>query len=323
MKPYRYRPQALLLPVFLFLVCGQAHAQRNDTFSVYFPFNESELPDAAGRSIDSLQYRDKLNSSNRLQIIGYADYVGTDQYNENLSLHRAEAVQEYLLRSGFKKQNITLILAKGEVARPGLDMEDREGYAPDRRVDIVWLRGPKIRSGMEPPPVQLPVVKLPPPPRKKPAPAQKSTIARSSRSTTPAKASPIDSLGSLPVNGVVVLKNLYFPNGRHEMLASSLPELEKLQQLLLQQPSLNIRIEGHVCCIDSRRFADALDEGTGQYKLSVNRAKVVYDYLVNKGIAASRLEYKGFGKTRPIITEERDMADADLNRRVEIRVLGR
>jgi outer membrane protein OmpA-like peptidoglycan-associated protein len=54
--------------------------------------------------------------------------------------------------------------------------------------------------------------------------------------------------------------------------------------------------------------------------LSVNRAKEIYNFLVDKGIEASRLSYAGFGRRRPVVVEEMNEFDAEKNRRVEIRI---
>jgi len=50
---------------------------------------------------------------------------------------------------------------------------------------------------------------------------------------------------------------------------------------------MKIQIEGHVCCI--RDYDDALDIDNNDNHLSLNRAKQVYIYLVEKGIKANRL----------------------------------
>jgi len=55
-------------------------------------------------------------------------------------------------------------------------------------------------------------------------------------------------------------------------------------------------------------------------KLSTSRAKSVYDYLINKGIALNRLRYKGFGSNRPIADNATDSGRKE-NRRTEFILL--
>ena len=104
------------------------------------------------------------------------------------------------------------------------------------------------------------------------------------------------------------------------MKPESAETLEKLYQVMKDNPSLKISIEGHVCCIQEDE-PDALDNDTHELLLSVNRAKAIYGYLVSKGIDATRLKYIGYGKRRPIIAEEMSEEDAERNRRVEVRVM--
>ncbi|KAF5033394.1 OmpA family protein [anaerobic digester metagenome] len=85
--------------------------------------------------------------------------------------------------------------------------------------------------------------------------------------------------------------------------------MEELYQVMIDNPTLEISIEGHICC-------SRLDEDD----LSGQRAKAIYDFLIDKGIAAERMSWKGFGHTRPL-TEERTEYEMQMNRRVEIRVM--
>ena len=78
------------------------------------------------------------------------------------------------------------------------------------------------------------------------------------------------------------------------MREESHTELDKLYELLAENTSLKIEIGGHT---DTRGDAD------DNQKLSEGRAKAVYDYLVAKGIDASRLTYKGYGETQPKISD--------------------
>ncbi|MHA4895171.1 OmpA family protein [Pedobacter sp. PWIIR3] len=95
----------------------------------------------------------------------------------------------------------------------------------------------------------------------------------------------------LKAGGDVVLKNIFFNINEFALLPESITELKQLLGLLKSNPKLSIEIQGHTDNVGN----DALNE-----KLSLNRAKAVYDYLITNKINAERLTYKGFGKQKPI-----------------------
>ena len=81
--------------------------------------------------------------------------------------------------------------------------------------------------------------------------------------------------------------------------------------MLVANPQVKkVRIEGHT---DNTGAADF------NTKLSQGRAKAVRDYLVKKGVAADRLEAKGFGPTQPI-GDNKTAAGREANRRVEFEI---
>ncbi|MFP5080230.1 OmpA family protein [Pedobacter sp. JCM 36344] len=102
-------------------------------------------------------------------------------------------------------------------------------------------------------------------------------------------------LMKIKVGKDVVLKNIFFNTNEFILLPESLTELYNLSQLLMKNPSLNIEIQGHTDNIGN----DAQNE-----KLSLNRAKSVYDYLITQKIGAERLSFKGYGKQHPIADNE-------------------
>jgi len=62
---------------------------------------------------------------------------------------------------------------------------------------------------------------------------------------------------------------------------------------------------------------------TRKIGLSVNRARAVYDYLVKKGIDPKRMSYKGMGFSHPLYPAEETQEQRDLNKRVEVRIMGK
>ena len=111
----------------------------------------------------------------------------------------------------------------------------------------------------------------------------------------------------------VVLRNVFFETDSYTLQPESMPELERLRNLLLENPGLHIEIGGHT-------------DSTGTYEynleLSEKRAARVYYYLVEEGISKERLRYKGYADTQPIYTNQTEEGRAN-NRRTEFRVFQR
>jgi len=111
--------------------------------------------------------------------------------------------------------------------------------------------------------------------------------------------------------GESVLRNIFFATGSATLDDRSVSELQRLFALLRDQPTLRIRIGGHTDDVG----ADADNQG-----LSEARARAVRDYLVAAGIEAARLEYRGYGESRPLDAGLTETARA-LNRRTTFEVV--
>lgn len=237
--------------------------------------------------LDSLFYNDQVIDNQTISVVGYTDYVGGTDYNNTLSHARAQYVTEYFVSMGMKPAQVKQTIGKGEVAR---NIEKQGGYQTDRRVDVILeLKG--------------------------------STTPRKPQTVVNTTPNPIQQKMNIATGQTFVLDKIYFFAGRHVVKPESMPELDKLYNALATNPGVQVQIEGHVCCV--RSAPDALDEDTNELALSTNRAKYIYNYLLEKGIDNKRLKYKGFGRLRPVVIRELSAADEDRNRRVEIRVLSR
>jgi len=117
-------------------------------------------------------------------------------------------------------------------------------------------------------------------------------------------------LKPISLGSTVILKNIFFESDSYVLKDASKVELNKLIDLLTQNPSLKIQISGHTDNVGSDQHNQIL---------SGNRAKTVYDYLITNGIEPGRLSYKGYGETKPISTNDTDEGRA-LNRRTEFEV---
>ncbi len=88
--------------------------------------------------------------------------------------------------------------------------------------------------------------------------------------------------------------NVFFDLGKSTLRPESFVELDKLHDYMVKNPTLKFEIGGHT---------DTRGDDKENQKLSEDRAKAVYNYLLNKGIAPTRLFYKGYGESAPVISD--------------------
>lgn len=89
----------------------------------------------------------------------------------------------------------------------------------------------------------------------------------------------------------LTLKNIFFDTNMATLLPKSLVELDVLLALMMENPTLKIEIQGHT---------DNTGSDAQNMSLSDARAKAVYNYLIEKNIEAERLQFKGYGRNKPI-----------------------
>lgn len=109
----------------------------------------------------------------------------------------------------------------------------------------------------------------------------------------------------------ITLKNIYFNVSKYDLKSESFPELDRLAQLMRENPTMAIRLEGHT---------DIVGDFDANVELSRNRVNEVKRYLVSKGISADRVEAVGYGPSKPINTN-RSLKERPENRRVEMVVI--
>ena len=118
-------------------------------------------------------------------------------------------------------------------------------------------------------------------------------------------------LQPIEANASVVLKNVFFDVNKYDLKPESEAELDKLVQLMNDNPAVKIQIGGHT---------DNVGKPADNLTLSNNRAKAVVTYLVSKNISPQRLVAKGFGETQPIDDNKTDEGRGR-NRRTEMKVI--
>ena len=110
---------------------------------------------------------------------------------------------------------------------------------------------------------------------------------------------------------ILTIDNLYFEADSTRIPPACYPILDELYQFMEDNKDIVIEIGGHTNSIPKEEYCN---------KLSLERAKSVAEYLMQKGIPGKRLFYKGYGKTRPIADDSTPQGKRK-NQRVEIKVL--
>lgn len=120
-------------------------------------------------------------------------------------------------------------------------------------------------------------------------------------------------LQRIEVGTKVVLDNIYFETGKSVLTVNSYEALDQVVRFLEKNESVRLEISGHT-------------DNTGSLRVNTNlsqaRAKAVVDYITGRGIAGTRLEYKGYADTQPVAPNDTPEG-REQNRRVEFKVLSK
>ena len=119
-------------------------------------------------------------------------------------------------------------------------------------------------------------------------------------------------LQPLQVNAVGIMKNIQFESNTAKLQPVSLIELDKLFQLLRENATIKVQINGHT---------DNTGTEARNNQLSLERAQAVVAFLISKGIDPKRLAVKGFGASKPLADNTTEEGKAK-NRRTEFVITG-
>jgi outer membrane protein OmpA-like peptidoglycan-associated protein len=349
------------LPFLLFFVFAKTVSAQSifdslyaaKSVEVYFAFGKADLTPEAGAVLDSLVSALKTEPRYlRIRITAHTDSIGSPASNEALSKRRAAAVRDKLLQRGLGDAQIE-ITGFGE-RRPITENSTEEGRQRNRRatLDVITavpmaafagqVKDRDTGKGVEATvtfrsktredsvrtdtagyySVRLPkdsVVKI-----EAIAPnyffqAMTAKIYGSPELYRKYKVNPDIVLPPANVGETVVLRDLFFVGDEAILLKVSEPELPKVLKFMQINPDLKVEIAGH---INGPGLVMAR-EPERRRGLSERRAKLVYDYLLRNGIPAERLTYKGYMNTQMLFPNPKNEKEAEQNRRVEIRVVGK
>jgi OOP family OmpA-OmpF porin len=101
---------------------------------VFFEFDEAILKSISEETLDRVAQSMLDWPEVRVEVAGHTDWDGPDEYNENLSLRRAQSVKDYLVSKGVAEGRLK-VSGYGE-SRPVADNSTKEGRAKNRRVEL-------------------------------------------------------------------------------------------------------------------------------------------------------------------------------------------
>ncbi len=109
-----------------------------------------------------------------------------------------------------------------------------------------------------------------------------------------------------------ILHNIYFDFDKATFTTEAYGELNKLENMMRQNDAMIIELAGHTDAVGTKAY---------NVFLSKKRAEAVKDYLTKKGIDPRRIQAVGYGKSKPLASNDDEDEGRELNRRVEFKVL--
>jgi len=118
-------------------------------------------------------------------------------------------------------------------------------------------------------------------------------------------------LTPLEVGTTITLNKVYFERGTAQLLDDSFAELNRVAEMMSENPGVKIELSGHTDNQGSSKL---------NLQLSQERVDIVKQYLTEHGIEGSRIRGKGYGGTKPVASNASEET-RKLNRRVEFTIL--
>lgn len=285
----------IILYILLFIFSVHLHAQ--EQFSVFFASDQFELNKT--EILRLKQFIENHKNSKIVGVYGFCDEDGSIGYNDTLAKKRIQFVEDKIgnkikFRNDFKTRSFGKLHQFSKIK------------AENRKVSLFYLDEEDLDKedeilGIAPAKVEVP----------KKISYPKDVVIRNPDNTTSRFV--LDTLFMERVNEAKVgekltLENLEFQINTFAITKDSRSKLFELLIVMESNPKLKIDIQGHLCCMPVDRF-----------DLSTQRAKAIYNFLVQYKIAKSRLNYQGFGSSQPIFPlPEKNESERAANRRVEI-----
>ena len=292
--------------VTLFILIISANALAQEQISVFFESNKYQLNKKEENKLN--QWILANNNNKIVAIHGFTDEDGSSGFNDTLAQKRVNFIFQ-IVKDQIKIREDFKTISFGE------SFKQSESKAENRKVTIYYILEKDIPRENEILGIKQEVVKeiveeLPKPEINYP---EKLVFENPNGTKSEFKLDRefMKKVGNAKAGEKLTIENLNFIINTFAVVNESRGKLYELLLVLQSNPELKIEIQGHLCCMP----VDRTD-------LSTQRAKAIYNFLINNEVYRARLSYKGFGSTQPIYPiPEKNEAERAANRRVEILIV--
>ncbi|MFA9187218.1 OmpA family protein [Flavobacterium sp. FBOR7N2.3] len=194
--------------IFPFLAFGALCAQEKKIGTVYFEFDKYNIDDVQVQLVVDFVREIDTTKLESIQIYGYCDDRGNNDYNLKLSKNRVNSVKDILIANGFNKNKIVIVEGKGRVLIDqfsGGSLADLR--SKNRRVDLLIVNKNSFGKGIY------------------------NSLQEHHE-----------------VGDRIYLENIFFELGSSNLTQSSQKELDKISEILQRNKAIEFEIRGHVCC---------------------------------------------------------------------------
>jgi len=246
------------------------------------------------RQAETKTYTIRVIDAEKQVPIPLSDVIVTSAYNQSIDLKRGGRGEWLVKLDDSTRYDL-------EVRAPGFKTYKMDVTRPSSPILLVGLTA-------DPQAAQNAVVSSAVSPSTLPtgSPATEDAPAGPAIAVKPSKA-----VTTLATGKTVVLDNVFFDQSSYLLRPESYAQLNQLVDLLKSKPAMKVEISGHTDNVGDARLNVALSE---------NRARVITNYLVSRGIPENRLAYRGLGSAQPLAPNDTE-ENRRRNRRVEVRVL--
>ncbi|MBJ2173382.1 OmpA family protein [Aureibaculum sp. A20] len=242
---------------------------------IYFDFDSFNIKKDVESYLDNIVKILEENPTVAIKIESHTDSRGSEDYNKKLSEKRAKATRNYMLSKGIAVDRIKSVIGFGEEkllysCSDSNDQKCSEEIHQKNRRSYVYLlntNGIEVNDNVQETIVNNDVMKA---------------------STDKLKDVVVDGDELSAVKNQIVTDPIYFNLNKYSIREDAKPELEKVIEVMKNNPEMVIKIESHT---DSR--------GSKEYnkKLSDKRAKATRNYIISQGISRTRIQSAiGYGE---------------------------